>query len=175
MIKKKLKHFYRIIIYNFFFLIYKKPKLLPINKKNFCKVFDIKIDNKKYYLFKILNGRIYTNTIDDTAYIENHYLIPGPSFQYRDSVNSNIENNVCLRIGTPKFLKKLKGTVLSLLTGGAGNHNYGHWLWDVLPRIYLFNKFFSLKKVDFFFNSKLKIFISKRQLKINWDTKEKNC
>jgi hypothetical protein len=166
MIKKKLKYFYRIIIYNFFFLIYKKPKLLPKNSKFFCKVFDIKIDNKKYYLFKILNGRIYTNTIDDTAYIESQYLIPGPSFQYRDSVNSNIDNNVCLRIGTPKFLKKLKGTVLSLLTGGAGNHNYGHWLWDVLPRIYLFNKFFSLKKVDFFLTPSLRFSFQKDSLKL---------
>ena len=84
-------------------------------KKVFYKIFDIKINNKKYYLFKILNGRIYTNTIDDTAYLENNYLIPGPSFQYRNSFNTNIKNNICLRIGTPKFLKKLNGTVLSLL------------------------------------------------------------
>ena len=29
--------------------------------------------------------------------------------------------------------------MLSLLTGGAGNNNYWHWLFDVLPRIELSN------------------------------------
>ena len=166
MIKKKLKYFYRIIIYFFFFLIYKKPRLLSKNKKTSHKVFDIKIDNKKYYLFKILNGKVYTNTINDTAYIENNYLISGPSFQYRNSINSNIKNNVCLRIGTPIFLKKIRGTVLSLLTGGAGNHNYGHWMWDVLPRIYLFKKFFPLKKIDFFLAPSVRFSFQKDSLKL---------
>jgi hypothetical protein len=173
MIKKKLKYFYRIIIYNFFFLIYKKPKLLSKNKKISYEVSNIKIDNKKYYLFKILNGRIYTNTIDDTAYIESNYLISGPSFQYRNSINSKIKNNVCLRIGTPKFLKKIKGTVLSLLTGGAGNHNYGHWLWDVLPRIYLFNKFFSIKKIDFFLTPRIRFAFQKDSLRLLGVPKQK--
>ena len=168
MIKKKLKYFYRIIIYNFFFLIYKKPKLPPIKKKktNKVKVFSFKIYNKKFYVYKILNGKVYTNTIDDTAYIENNYLISGPSFQYRNSINVNIKNNVCLRIGTPRFLKKIKGTVLSLLTGGAGNYNYGHWLWDVLPRIYLFNKFFPLEEIDFFLVPSVRFSFQKDSLKL---------
>ena len=166
MIKKKLKYFYRVIIYNFFFLIYKKPKLFPPKKKASHEVLSVKIYNKKYCVHKILNGRVYTNTIDDTAYIENNYLISGPSFQYRNSINSNIKNNICLRIGTPKFLKKIKGTVLSLLTGGAGNHNYGHWLWDVLPRIYLFSKFFPLKKIDFFLTPSVRFSFQKDSLRL---------
>ena len=166
MIKKKLKYFYKVIIYNFFFLIYKKPKLFPPKKKASHEVLSVKIYNKKYYVYKILNGRIYTNTIDDTAYIENDFLISGPSFQYRNSINSNIKNNICLRIGTPRFLKKIKGKVLSLLTGGAGNHNYGHWLWDVLPRIYLFNKFFPLKKIDFFLTPSVRFSFQKDSLRL---------
>ena len=166
MIKKKLKYFYKIIIYNFFFLIYKKPKLFPPKKKTSYEVLSIKIYNNKYYVHKILNGRIYTNTIDDTAYIENDFLISGPSFQYRNSINSNIKNNICLKIGTPRFLKKIKGTVLSLLTGGAGNHNYGHWLWDVLPRIYLFKKFFPLKKIDFFLTPSVRFSFQEDSLRL---------
>ena len=42
--------------------------------------------------------------------------------------------------GTPRKLKEIKGTVLSLLTGGAGNNNYWHWLYDVLPRLSLCSK-----------------------------------
>ena len=173
MIKKKLKYFYIIIIYNFFFIIYKKPKLFTSKKKTSHKVLSIKIYNKKFYVYKILNGRVYTNTIDDTAYIENNYLISGPSFQYRNSINSNIKNNACLRIGTPRFLKKIKGTVLSLLTGGAGNYNYGHWLWDVLPRIYLFNKFFSLEKIDFFLTPSVRFTFQKDSLTLLGLPKEK--
>ena len=34
-------------------------------------------------------------------------------------------------------LEKIKGKVLSLLTGGGGNANYWHWMFDVLPRLYI--------------------------------------
>jgi capsular polysaccharide biosynthesis protein len=38
--------------------------------------------------------------------------------------------------------------VLSILTGGGGNNNYWHWLFDVLPRVFLYEKFYALKKLD---------------------------
>ena len=44
----------------------------------------------------------------------------------------------------------MKGTVLSLLTGGGGNENYFHWMYDVLPRFALCEKTSDLNKVDFF-------------------------
>ena len=37
-----------------------------------------------------------------------------------------------------------------MLTGGAGNENYSHWLFDVLPRLSLCNEVFELSKIDFF-------------------------
>jgi capsular polysaccharide biosynthesis protein len=46
--------------------------------------------------------------------------------------------------------KRIKGKVLSLLTGGAGNDNYSHWLFDVLPRIALCEEVLNISKVDFF-------------------------
>jgi len=48
------------------------------------------------------------------------------------------------------LLKRIKGKVLSLLTGGAGNDNYSHWLFDVLPRIALCEEVLDISKVDFF-------------------------
>jgi len=39
---------------------------------------------------------------------------------------------------------------LSLLTGGAGNDNYWHWLFDVLPRINICENIIELDKIDFF-------------------------
>ena len=95
MIKKRLKKIYKFIIYNFFFIIYKKPNLyLKKFRELSYKIFTIKINNNKYYLFNITKGRIYTNRIDDTAYILDDYLLKGPSFQYRNGINSPIENNI---------------------------------------------------------------------------------
>ena len=167
MIRKRLKKFYRFIIYSFFFLIYKKPKLfLKKFRELSYKIFNIKIKNNKYYLFKITNGRIYTNTIDDTAYLLGDYLLKGPSFQYRNGINSQIENNICLKIGTPRFLKKVKGKVLSLLAGGGANINYSHWLFDVLPRLYLYKKIKTLNKIDFILVPNFKLEFQKTTLKI---------
>ena len=65
-------------------------------------------------------------------------------------VNSKIENNLVFKKGTPRKLRNLHGSVLSLLTGGGGNNNYWHWLFDVLPRLNLCNKTVSLNEVDYF-------------------------
>ena len=53
---------------------------------------------------------------------------------------SKIEDNIVLKKGTPRFKKKIKGKVFSLLTGGGGNENYFHWLFDVLPRLKILQK-----------------------------------
>ena len=49
-----------------------------------------------------------------------------------------------------RILRNLNGSVLSLLTGGAGNNNYWHWLFDVLPRFGLCSQLINLEKIDFF-------------------------
>ena len=61
-----------------------------------------------------------------------------------------MQENFVLKNGTPRILKKLNGSVLSLLTGGAGNKNYHHWMYDVLPRLSLCSKIFDLNEIDFF-------------------------
>ena len=67
--------------------------------------------------------------------------IEGPSYQLRKkNINSNIKNNVVFEKGTPRVLKKIKGKVLSLITGGGANDNYWHWLYDVLPRLKICEK-----------------------------------
>jgi capsular polysaccharide biosynthesis protein len=148
--KKRIKLLYKKLVSYFFFFIYSRP-ILNLNfedKKNYIeKVFSYK--KEKYNIFKIINGRLY-NATNHVAYLSKNFLLKSPSFQYKDSKNSNIKNNITLIIGTPSFLKKLKGKVFSLLSGGGAKSNYGHWLFDVLPRIFLLNKFFSIKKIDKF-------------------------
>ena len=73
-----------------------------------------------------------------------------PSFQLRNNINVHGKKNIVFTKGTPRKLRKLNGSLLSLLTGGAGNHNYWHWLFDVLPRFGICNKSINLNKIDYF-------------------------
>ncbi len=108
-----------------------------------------KAKNTKYKIYKIKNARLYTDRVHDTAIILDNFIVDGPSFQLRSINNAPIEENIVFKKGTPRIKKKLNGTVLSLLTGGAGNHNYWHWLYDVLPRLALCGSFIDLIKINF--------------------------
>ena len=58
----------------------------------------------------------------------------------------SIKNNSIFTKGTPRILKNITGPLLCMLTGGGGNNNYWHWMFDVLPRIGLIEKYFNLNK-----------------------------
>ena len=45
---------------------------------------------------------------------------------------------------------KLYGTVFTMLSGGAGINNIGHWFLDVLPRLHLLQKSGLFEQVDWF-------------------------
>ena len=159
MISKFLQKIFKIISYNFFFIIYgkiKKPIKSNVNDRIRIETLNIE-KNLRYKVYKITEGKLYTNRIHDTAVMLDNKIIDGPSFQFRytkDSYtkiyNSNVKDNVVLKIGTPRRLRNLNGVVLSLLTGGAGNNNYWHWLFDVLPRLGLCSKTISLNEIDYF-------------------------
>ena len=159
MIRKFLQKIFKIISYRLFIKIYGKiEKSISYSSDDRIKVEVANIEKDlSYKVYKITGGKLYTDRIHDTAVILDNKIIEGPSFQLRYSrgpnaiiYNSNVNDNVVLKIGTPRKLRNLNGVVLSLLTGGAGNTNYWHWLYDVLPRIGLCNKFVNLSEIDFF-------------------------
>ncbi len=158
MIKKLLQKIFKKISYGIFLKIYGK-----IEQSIECKQDDrIKVktineeEDLKYRVYKIPNSRLYTDRIQDAAVIIDNKIVEGPSFQFRYIKNTNFisnsktKDNIVFKKGTPRKLKKIKGTVLSLLTGGAGNANYWHWLFDVLPRVGLFSKVYNLNEIDYF-------------------------
>jgi len=159
-IKKYLQKVFKKISYSFFLGIYGKIENI-IKNSNDDRIQEKKIVEKelKYKVYIISKGRLYTDRIHDTAAILDNKIIEGPSFQLRQIdnciYNSKIEDNIVFEKGTPRKLKKLNGTVLSLLTGGAGNNNYWHWLFDVLPRFGMYNKFHSFEEINYFFNTAL--------------------
>ena len=144
-------------VFQFFFKILHGEiigRIEPGINNNLEKILIKKDDGINYKLYKIKKGRLYTDRINDTAIIFNKKIVEGPSFQFRIAnsqvINSRVEENIVFKKGTPRIKKKLKGKVLSLLTGGGGNNNYWHWLFDVLPRLSLCEDKVDLREMQFF-------------------------
>lgn len=144
---KKIKFFF----YKFFYLKYGKIK--GIRKAS--NINDILIKEallkrnikKKIYILK--NSRLYTDRIHNLALINRNFLIQGPSYQIINTNYASCKKNIVLKIGTPRLIKKIKGKVLSLLSGGGANANYFHWLYDVLPRLKIVETKLSLKQINY--------------------------
>jgi len=157
--KSNIKKFFQSIFKIFFYTIFKlKHGKIVFDEKIQSKLFkkeNVSFDNKnftlEYSIFFSSNSRLYTDRIHDTAIIKNKFLIDKPSFQLRNNVNDDdVTKNIVLKNGTPYIMRKLNGTILSLLTGGGGNDNFFHWLFDVLPRIAIIEKKINLNEIDYF-------------------------
>ena len=166
---KKRKKTYKILRSRFFSILYKKiklkgnfrPKFKIIKKKHFQK--------NTYKIYSIRNCRIYTNCVENVSIIKNNQLIPEGSMQQINGKLVDSKKNEVLRTGTPKFLKKIKGNVISLVQGASGYNNYAHWLFDIIPKIKILSEVYNLKKIDYFYFSKLNAFqkATFKMLKLN--------
>ena len=154
--KKSFQKFFKFISYSLFKILYGSVEgIIDPNNNDEIEIKFVKKNGKiNYNVYKVKNGRLYTDRIHDTAIIKNNKIIKGPSFQFRTDnshvINGNVKENIIFTKGTPRLKKKIKGKVLSLLSGGAGNDNYWHWLFDVLPRIDICENIIELDKIDFF-------------------------
>jgi len=139
--KKVLQNFFKSISQKFFKTLYGtiKGKISHSDSEEII-LNKIKIDNNNYNIYNCKNCSFYTDRIHDTAIIKDNKIVDGPSFQLRNNTNADCLLNSVFSKGTPRFKKKINGTILSLLTGGGGNSNYWHWLFDVLPRLCIFEK-----------------------------------
>ncbi len=150
--KKKLQKLFKKFSYGLFKLIYGSiNEYQDINKTPESKVIISEINKDfRYKIYIVKKARLYTDTINDTAIIHSQKVIKEPSFQIRNTIFSTVENNIVFEKGTPRFQKKLSGKVVSLLSGGAGNYNYWHWLFDILPRIKIIANKLNLNEIDYF-------------------------
>ena len=147
MLKQKIKIFLKNIKIKFFFYFYGNiKKIISAKNNNYIKITKLNFNKIFFYnIYKIKYGRIFSNTVNDTAFLSKSCLITEPSYQYRYNnkglvVNGKIHNNSVLIEGTPSIKKNFKGTLISLLSGGAAKNNYWHWMFDTLPRISIFEK-----------------------------------
>ncbi len=153
--KEKIKFFYKELIVLFFKTIYTKPSLSSKRIQS-LKINKVKINHLSYNIYELRCGRVFTNKNDITAYISKENLISEGSLQFKkfDSINSSnqkISKNSTLIYGTPNLKKKIKGNVLSLLSGGAARDNFTHWFTDVIPRVIIFSKIFNIKNINKFY------------------------
>jgi capsular polysaccharide biosynthesis protein len=161
-IKKLFQFYYKNFIKILFYIIYEKIYYKP-NKK----IKDIKIEKvnkkyfnqKKYFIYSIKNGILYTDNVQNVAAISNNLIFGPASFQHGNNRIITPKNNIVLKKGTPSIRKNFSGTVLSLVQGASGE-NYFHWLFDILPRIKIYSNNLplnlSLQKIDYFYFPPLK-------------------
>ena len=167
--KNLIKNIYKNLI-KFIFLKINGKILLPNKKVKNLKVSEINFINRvnikkyKYKLYEIINGKVFTNYVENVSVISDNFLIKNASFQQINGFLKNSENEV-LKSGIPKFLKKVNGSVAVLTQGASGHHNYAHWLLDIIPKIKLISNLYSLNKIDYFYFTRLNSF-QKQTLKL---------
>ena len=160
--KNLIKNIYKNLI-KFIFLKINGKILLPNKKVKNLKVSEINFINGinikkyKYKLYEIVNGKVFTNYVENVSIISDNFLIKNASFQQINGFLKNSENEV-LKSGIPKFLKKVNGSVVVLTQGASGHHNYAHWLLDIVPKIKLISNLHSLNKIDYFYFTRLNSF-----------------
>ena len=155
MIKKKLKLYYRSSVQIIFKFLYGRI-LISTTSAQFVKKEKINnslfksYNNKNYYIYKIKDARIYTDNNENVAIIKNNLVLPYVSYQQINGKFKSAKYNSVVNQGTPDFIKKIKGKVFNLCQGDSGN-NYFHFIFDILPKIYLLSSKIDLKKIDYFY------------------------
>ena len=165
-IKKKIKNIYKFFIYEIFKLLYGK---VLIKKKidvlvNRSQDIYFKKENLNYQTHIIKNARIYTDYVSNVAVISKNNLYKKTSFEGINSKKKNFKFSEILKQGTPKFKKKFEGTVLSLVQGASGS-NYFHWMFDILPKIFICSKNISLNNINYLYLPEMNM-LQKKTLKL---------
>lgn len=163
-----LKHLYRSLVQYCFKLFYGNISYEQTNSFNENIIINIvdsesilKPNNSNYNVYKITNGRIYTDFVENVAIINQKKILNNVSYQQVRGQLKDTKFNSTIFKGTPNFKKRINGKVLSLTQGASGHKNYFHWLFDILPKIKIFSEIYDLKSLDYFYLSKLEIFQQK--------------
>ena len=155
-IKKISQKIFKTFFQKLFILLYGKIKEnSDLDKIGVKKITlnNVKSDlkpEKKYSIYELSNGRIYTDTIQNVAIIKNNILVPNISFQQVNGELKSISFNSVLKQGTPRVKKKFNGTVFSMIQGASGN-NYFHFLFDIITRLKLCKEKYPLDNIDYFY------------------------
>ena len=175
-IKKKLSFIYKYLVRALFNIIY--GKIIFTQNPDYEKEITIEEvkdeflrapDNQKYLVFKIKNGRIFSDYVENVAIISKNRIIDKISYQQVSGELKSANFNSVIYKGTPYLKKQINGKVLSLTQGASGHQNYFHWLFDILPKIKICSHNYDLKKIEYFYLSNLKEYQKKTLELLGYD------
>ena len=161
-IKKFLQNIFKKFFQFLFKIVYGKViysnhnlenKNIVINQLNSSTL--RKFNNEAYSVYSISKGRVYNDTIENVAIINQNQIIDKISYQQQSGKLNEAKTSIILQKGTPRIKKKIKSNLLILSQGASGNDNYFHWLFDILPKIKICSEIYDLNKIDYFYFSKL--------------------
>ena len=152
-LQKHFKNFFQLI----FKILYGKIKV-PKNLNSIgitkFRVTEISINEKKYDLdnniYKISNGIIFTDLVENVAIIKDNFILPEISYQQINSELKDIKYNNVIYKGTNRLQKKINGSIFCLAQGGSGN-NYFHFLFDIITKLKIYQEKFPLNEIDYFY------------------------
>ena len=162
----KIKKFSQNIFKNFFQFLFKiiygkiiysnqnlESKNIVVNQLDSSKL--RKFNNEAYMVYSISGGRVYNDTVENVAIINQNQIVNKISYQQQSGKLSETKTSIILEKGTPKIKKKIKSNLLILSQGASGNDNYFHWLFDILPKIKICSEVYNLENIENFYFSKL--------------------
>ena len=149
---KSLRSSVFLSIYGKLVISKKPPKtkfrlLKDIKSKDFLRY--------KYKFFEMSGGRVFTDNIENVSIISHNKLLDKFSYQQIKGKLVSSKQNQVISTGTPKFIMKINKKLAILAQGASGYNNYAHFLFDIVPKIKLFSLAINLKKIDYFYFSKL--------------------
>ena len=147
--KKKIQLILKEIVYKIFKFIYGEVTYNN-NFEEKHTIMEVKKDDKLYKIINIKDGRIYTDYVEHVAIISNNNIVKDFSYQQINGRLEDFSKNTVIKKGTPRLKKRFKGKVLSLVQGASGN-NYFHWLFDIIPKLFIIDNKIGLKNIDHFF------------------------
>ncbi|WP_076667043.1 glycosyltransferase family 61 protein [Pontibacter indicus] len=104
-----------------------------------------------YVVAEVPNGRIYTDNESSVAIVsQQNRIVENVSLSMINGKVVDAEKNNIFDQSYFQAPTRFKGTVFSMLTGGAGLNNIGHWFMDVLPRLHLLRESGLYDEVDWF-------------------------
>ena len=163
-LKKKIQDIFKKNAQNLFKLFYGKIKYVKddnfiskLEKKKINNLIPTAKYKKNYFTYLIKNGRVYTDYVENVAYISDNFLINDASYQQINGELKESSFNVVLKKGTPRLIKKIKGRVLSLIQGASGS-NYSHWLLEILPKIKMYSENYGINDLNHIYTPKLETF-----------------
>ena len=163
MFKKKLQNYFKKffkILFKFIYgkIVYKEKNLdhknITISKIDNSII--QKFHNKSYQVYQIKNARVYNDTVENVAIINQNQILDKISYQQQNGKLCQANSSVILSKGTPRIKKKIKSNLFILSQGASGNENYFHWMFYIIPKLRILNEVYKYEKIDFFYFSKLK-------------------